>query len=232
MQLASPPELSVMALFMSADMVGKSVIILLLLFSVFSWSIIISKLLTIRSVKANMNFFDNLYRSGHILDELYDKVKGNVNNPLASVFVSAMSECKRGSEDALRKSPSARISYKERILQAMYLCQRREMNRLESNLSFLATVGSASPFIGLFGTVWGIMHSFTSIAAMQNTSLAVVAPGIAEALLATAIGLFVAIPASIFYNYLINEVDKTEGHIQDFIGHLHGLISRTIDDQT
>ena len=119
----------------------------------------------------------------------------------------------------------------ERVSGSMYLSRNRELEQLETKLGFLATVGSSAPFIGLFGTVWGIMHSFQSIASSKNTTLAVVAPGIAEALLATAIGLFVAIPATIFYNYLCSEIDSINNKLDDFIGELHSLISRAIDEE-
>jgi biopolymer transport protein TolQ len=124
-----------------------------------------------------------------------------------------------------------KVGQKERVLQSMYLVRDRELEKLETGLVFLATVGSSATFIGLFGTVWGIMHSFQSIAASKNTTLAVVAPGIAEALLATAIGLLAAIPAVIFHSYLTSKVISINNKIDDFVGELHTLLSRAIDEE-
>lgn len=225
-------DLSVMTLIFSADLVGKFVILTLVFASIWSWAIIINKLINFKGVRSKMFNFENLFWSGQVLDDLYERVKRSADNPLSSVFVNALNECKKNKIGAnTSKSDSIKIGHKDRVIQAMYLAKNREMERLEKNLSFLATVGSSAPFIGLFGTVWGIMHSFQSIAASKNTTLAVVAPGIAEALLATAIGLFAAIPAVIFYNFLAASVDNIHNRTDDFIGELTALLTRAIDEE-
>ncbi|MDP4708543.1 MAG: protein TolQ [Rickettsiaceae bacterium] len=228
---ASNVDLSIISLIVSSDFIGKSVIAFLVIASIWSWAIIINKLLHYSALKKKMKSFEDLFWSGQVLDELYEKVKKSIDNPLAAVFVNAIKECKKGKNLENKKSDALRIGHKERVLGSMYLSRNREMEQLETKLGFLATVGSSAPFLGLFGTVWGIMHSFQSIASSKNTSLAVVAPGIAEALLATAIGLFAAIPATIFYNYLSSEIDKINNKTEDFIGELGSLISRAIDEE-
>ncbi len=228
---ASTADLSIISLVMSSDLIGKSVLLILLLASIWSWAIIINKLKLFSATKQKMKSFENLFWSGQVLDDLYERVKRTVDNPLSAVFVSAITECKKSNNKDPQKNDSIRLGHKERVSGSMYLSRNRELEQLENKLGFLATVGSSAPFIGLFGTVWGIMHSFQSIAASKNTTLAVVAPGIAEALLATAIGLFVAIPATIFYNYLSTEIDSINNKLDDFIGELNALISRAIDEE-
>lgn len=228
---ASSADLSIISLIFSSDLVGKLVLLILLAASVWSWAIIINKIKLIASTKQKMQAFENVFWSGQILDDLYERVKKAVDNPLTAIFVSAITECKKTVTRDNHRNETLKIGHKERVTGSMYLAKNRELEQLEQKLGFLATVGSASPFIGLFGTVWGIMHSFQSIAASKNTTLAVVAPGIAEALLATAIGLFVAIPATIFYNYLTSEIDSINYKIDDFIGELNALITRAIDEE-
>jgi biopolymer transport protein TolQ len=179
-----------------------------------------------------MSDFENVFWSGQVLDILYERVKRSIDNPLSAVFVAAMNECKRNEGNKNIAADSIlKTGLKERIMQAMNLVRNRESENLESHLGFLAIVGSASPFIGLFGTVWGIMHSFQSIAASSNTSLAVVAPGIAESLLATAIGLAAAIPSVIFYNLLASKANHLTSKLDDFVGELHTLLARAIDEE-
>ncbi|PCJ27352.1 MAG: protein TolQ [Rickettsiales bacterium] len=229
---SSGADLSIISLVSSSDFVGKLVILTLVLASVWSWAIIASKLTHYSALKKRIRAFETLFWSGQILDELYERVKQSVDNPLSAVFVGAIKECKKSdASSSATRSSAALIGHKERVLGAMYLARNRELETLDEKLGFLATIGSSAPFIGLFGTVWGIMHSFQSIASSKNTSLEVVAPGIAEALLATAIGLFVAIPAVMFYNYLSSEVDSINNKIDDFIGELNALISRAIDEE-
>ena len=223
-------NMSIFSLLSSADLVSKTVMLLLVMASIWSWTVIFEKILHLRRVKKKINDFESLFWSGQVLDQLYENVKSSIDNPLAAIFINAMNECKRSSRrnqnDSLLK-----IGHKERILQSMHLIRDRELEKLETNLTFLATVGSSSTFVGLFGTVWGIMHSFQSIASSKNTSLAVVAPGIAEALLATAIGLFAAIPAVIFHSYLSSTVFSINNKMDDFIGELNTLLSRAIDEE-
>ncbi|ABV74763.1 TolQ protein [Rickettsia akari str. Hartford] len=229
LEIVTQDHLSLFALINSSDIIGKSVMLMLLITSIWSWAIILDKIFKLAQVQRRMKDFENVFWSGGVLEQLYDSIKRSVNNPLALIFVSAMDECKslstKGLSDALKNN------HKERITGAMYLAQNREVEKLEKNLSFLATVGSSAPFVGLFGTVWGIMHSFQSIATSKNTSLAVVAPGIAEALLATAIGLFAAIPAVIFYNYLISRITLINNKIEDFSSELNSILSKAIDQE-
>ncbi len=229
LEIVTQDHLSIFSLISSSDIIGKSVMLMLLIASIWSWAIILDKIFKLAQVQRRMKNFENVFWSGGVLEQLYESIKRSVNNPLALIFVSAMDECKslstKGLSDALKNN------HKERITGAMYLAQNREVEKLEKNLSFLATVGSSAPFVGLFGTVWGIMHSFQSIATSKNTSLAVVAPGIAEALLATTIGLFAAIPAVIFYNYLISRITLINNKIEDFSSELNSILSKAIDQE-
>lgn len=222
-------DFSMFSLVLSADIVGKLVLLILFCSSVWSWAIILDKYFRIKTMQRKIVKFEELFWSGKAIDQLYEHVKKRVDNPLASIFVSAIAEFKRSDKKA-KDNHMLCIGIKDRIMQSMTLVRNRESETIESNLGFLATVGSAAPFIGLFGTVWGIMHSFQSIAASKNTSLAVVAPGIAEALLATAVGLFAAIPAVICYNYLVARTVVIENKMDDFMGELHTILSRAIDE--
>ncbi|HJD54377.1 MAG TPA: protein TolQ [Rickettsia endosymbiont of Proechinophthirus fluctus] len=229
LEVITQDHLSIFSLISSSDIIGKSVMLMLLIASIWSWAIILDKIFKLVQVQKSMRAFENVFWSGGVLEQLYESIKRSVNNPLALIFVSAMDECKSLSTKEL--SEGLKNNHKERITAAMYLAHNRAVEKLEKNLSFLATVGSSAPFVGLFGTVWGIMHSFQSIATSKNTSLAVVAPGIAEALLATAIGLFAAIPAVIFYNYLISRITLINNKIEDFISKLNSILSKAIDQE-
>lgn len=231
-QTISHTDMSIFSLISSADITGKAVIFILFMASIWSWAIIFDKIVKYRKTRKKIERFEKLFWSGQMLDQLYDKVKKAADNPLSLVFVAAMNEWKRTTPSGKQDSGVVSIGLKTRIMQSMDIIRNRELEKLEDSLGFLATIGSAAPFIGLFGTVWGIMNSFQSIASSKNTSLAVVAPGIAEALLATAIGLFAAIPALIFYNYLVGEVSKISNKMDDFVTELHTLLSRAIDSES
>ena len=220
-------DVSFVALFMQAHIVVKAVIIGLLLASVWSWAIIVDKTILYGRVRRQMNRFEKLFWSGQSLEELYRSLSGRTPTAMASVFVAAMREWKRSFESGAR-SP---IGLQTRIDKVLDVTINRETERLERRLLFLATVGSAAPFIGLFGTVWGIMTSFQAIAASNNTSLSVVAPGIAEALLATALGLLAAIPAVIAYNKLSNEAAKIGQRLEGFGDEFSAILSRQIDER-
>jgi len=228
--IAKGPDVSIWGLVSSADIISQAVMLILILASIVCWAIIISKYRKHKGLRQKMSGFEELFWSGQVLDMLYDRVKKSVDNPLAAVFVAAMSECKRH-DSGQKKDASIKVGLKERIGQAMYLVRNRENDKLEENLGFLATVGSSATFVGVFGTVCGIMHSFQSIAGSNNTSLAVVAPGIAEALLATAIGLVAAIPAMVAYNFLSSQVNSMNNRMEDFSYELHTLLSRAIDEE-
>jgi biopolymer transport protein TolQ len=220
-------DISLLALFMQAHIIVKCVIIGLLLASVWSWAIIVDKTILYGRVKRQMDRFEKLFWSGQSLEELYRSLTGRTPTAMASVFVAAMREWKRSFEAGAR-SP---IGLQTRIDKVLDVTIGRETERLERRLLFLATVGSAAPFIGLFGTVWGIMSSFQAIAASKNTALAVVAPGIAEALLATALGLLAAIPAVIAYNKLSNEAAKIGQRLEGFGDEFSAILSRQVDER-
>ena len=226
--LAAPQgDLSFFALFMQAHLVVKLVMLGLIGASVWCWAIIVDKWLLYVRTRRQMNRFETVFWSGQSLEDLYRTLSGRANHGMAALFIAAMREWKRSHESA----KPAIASLRQRIDRVMDVTIAREAERLEGRLLVLATVGAAAPFIGLFGTVWGIMNSFTSIAMTKNTTLAVVAPGIAEALFATAIGLVAAIPAVIFYNKLSSDVGRYGARLENFTGEFGALIARQIEDR-
>jgi biopolymer transport protein TolQ len=221
-------DMSFLSLIYNADIVVKIAIFLLVLASIWSWSVIIEKFFIFKRLNVRSNNFEKIFWSGGDLDQLYDRLKNKTNHPMSAAFVAAMDELKRYDNTHLEQHYLT-VSIKERVSQAMEIAKNKEMEQTEKNLALLGTIGSAAPFVGLFGTVWGIMISFQSIAAAKNVTLAVVAPGIAEALLATAIGLMAAIPAVIFYNIFANQLNSINAKIDDYLGELYNLISRKLD---
>jgi biopolymer transport protein TolQ len=219
-------DLSIWGLFWSAHPVVKIVMVGLLVASIWVWAIVIDKTLLYMRTKKAMDRFEQTFWSGQSLEELYRTQSARPAHSMAALFVAAMREWKRSFEGTSRAIGGLQM----RIEKVMDVTIAREIERLERRLLVLATVGSAGPFIGLFGTVWGIMTSFQSIAASKNTSLAVVAPGIAEALFATAIGLVAAIPATIFYNKFVSEVNKQAGRLEGFADEFAAILSRQIDE--
>ena len=215
------------SLFWQAHWVVKSVMIGLLICSVWVWAIAIDKVLLFARTKRAADRFEQAFWSGQSLEELYSSVASKPTHSMAALFVAAMREWKRSFESPNRAFAGLQM----RIEKVMDVTIAREIERLERRLLVLATVGSAGPFVGLFGTVWGIMNSFQSIAASKNTSLAVVAPGIAEALFATAIGLVAAIPATIFYNKFSSEVNKQAQRLEGFADEFSAILSRQIDER-
>jgi biopolymer transport protein TolQ len=225
---------SLIGLFLNADPLVLFIMLLLVAMSIASWAIIFEKWMTFRQLAGRSENFENEFWSAEALDKFYDKVKKRKSrHPMSLMFTAAMDEWFRGktSERVVGKSSSGEltISLKERMLQQMVVVRNRELERLEHGLGFLATAGSSAPFIGLLGTCIGIMNSFRSIAGSQNTSLAVVAPGIAEALLATSIGLFVAIPAVMAFNRFNGELNRVAGKLEDFTTEFQTLLSRQLD---
>ena len=216
------------ALFLQADLVVQSVMVLLIVASIWSWAIIIHKLLSIKNVKKKMQTFENEFWSGIPLEKLFKKTNRN-ENPLSAIFTAAMQELQEKNSNSKASDLALRASTQERASQAMQVAGSRFIDQIEHHLNFLAITASSAPFIGLFGTVWGIMVSFQSIAISKNTTLAVVAPGIAEALLATALGLAVAIPAMIFYNKFASEVNRIANRLEHFSMELNSIISRELD---
>lgn len=223
-------DFGMVALFERADLVVKSVIILLLLASLWCWTIIFQKWLGIRGLNSRSTVFETSFWSGQSLDDLYDRISAQPRDPMSAVFVAAMREWRRSPSKS--GNGGATVSLAERIDRVMQITVQREMDRVERYMTFLATTGSTAPFIGLFGTVWGIMNSFQSIAISKNTSLAVVAPGIAEALFATALGLLAAIPAVVAYNKLSRDLDRYAGRLDNFAGEFAAILSREMESET
>jgi biopolymer transport protein TolQ len=220
-------ELSLFSLFWQSHWVVKTVMVGLMVCSIWVWAIAIEKTLLYARMRKAMNQFEQAFWSGQSLEELYRTLSARATDSMAALFVAAMREWKRSFEGQARSFAGLQT----RIDKVMDVTIAREVERMERRLLVLATVGSAGPFIGLFGTVWGIMTSFQSIAASKNTSLAVVAPGIAEALFATAIGLVAAIPATIFYNKFASEVNKHAQRLEGFADEFSAILSRQIDER-
>ena len=222
---------SIVSMFLRADIVVKAVMILLLLASLWSWTIIFNKLVTLSNLKRKARRFEKLFWSGQSLDELYQQYASRNDHPLAAMFIAGLREWRRAFEgpNGLRESMLAGV--KERIDKAMSVTILRETDGIERQLGMLATIGSVSPFVGLFGTVWGIMNSFSAIAARHDTTLAVVAPGIAEALFATAMGLLAAIPAVIFYNRFVAEIGRYVNSLDAFADEFSAILSRQLDEK-
>jgi len=221
-------DISFFQLFWQAHIVVKVVMIGLIAASVWCWAIIVDKMFLYGRTKRQLNRFETVFWSGQSLEELYGTLQNRVNHAMAAIFVSAMREWKRSHEGAR----PALGSLQQRIDRVMDVTIQREAERLESRLLILATVGSAAPFVGLFGTVWGIMTAFQAIAASESTNLAVVAPGIAEALFATALGLLAAIPAVIAYNKLSSDVSRMIGRMEGFADEFSAILSRQIDERS
>jgi biopolymer transport protein TolQ len=218
-------DLSLWGLFLQADWVVKLVMLGLLLASVWVWAIVFEKVTSIRRANKAADAFEDAFWSGGSLDDLFRKEGDRPSHPIAAVFVAAMREWRRGAQ-RLGGSDLVAAGLKERIDRTMAVTVQREMERLERWMIFLASVGSVAPFIGLFGTVWGIMNSFAAIAGMQNTNLAVVAPGIAEALFATAIGLVAAIPAVLAYNKISSDLARFASRMEGFASEFGAILSR------
>ena len=224
-------DLSVWALFLQADWIVKSVMILLMLASIWSWAIIFDKLLRLRRLREQARQFEEAFWSGGSLEDLYDRISNRPADPMSSIFVAAMREWRRSAAKGLLASESLRENLQERIERVMNITLGREIDQIERYMVFLASVGSAAPFVGLFGTVWGIMNSFAAIAGSKNTTLAVVAPGIAEALFATALGLVAAIPAVLAYNKLSGDINRYGNRLEAFAGEFDAILSRQLEEK-
>jgi biopolymer transport protein TolQ len=228
---AGPVDLTVIGLFLHADWIVKGVLVLLLLASIWSWAIIIEKIFRLRKLDGQAGDFEDLFWSGGALEDLYDRVGVQPADPMSAMFGAAMREWRRSAARGTATATQMRAGLQQRIERVMYVTLGREMDRLERYMTFLASVGSTAPFIGLFGTVWGIMNSFHAIGASKNTSLAVVAPGISEALFATALGLVAAIPAVIAYNKLSSDLTRYAGRLEAFAGEFGAILSRQLEER-
>ena len=222
-------DLSIWHLFIQADVIVKIVMLALLFASFWCWAIIFDKSMRLRRLRRQASQFEESFWSGGSLDDLFDRIAGRPSDPMSAIFSSAMREWRRSSSRQSREGvPGHNLA--ERIDRVMQITLARELEQIERYMTFLASVGSTAPFIGLFGTVWGIMNSFTSIAMTKNTSLAVVAPGIAEALFATALGLVAAIPAVIAYNKLSSDINRYAGRLEAFAGEFGAILSRQSEE--
>ena len=205
--LASSADFSLMNLFLRADIIVKSVIVILIGCSIYSWAIMIDKFKLFKKINISTEEFEEKFWRSKSAETFYNSLPNNVDDPMASLFKESM--------QSLLKSKS-KTNLMERMGGMLEIGIEKQMSKIEKGFTFLATVGSTAPFIGLFGTVWGIMNSFQSIAISRNTSLAIVAPGIAEALFATALGLLAAIPAVVAYNRFNNESKKYSQKLESF----------------
>ena len=212
--VSEAPDFSMFGLFMQADIVVKSVIIVLILASLYSWNVIVSKILRMRQLKKLEREFEDIFWSGNSFEDLYETLNFNKSDPKSKIFCAAILEWKK-SKSQFDQSSNLNL-LKDRMQRSMTVIFNKESENVEKSLTFLATAGSTAPFIGLFGTVWGIMNSFQSIAISRNTSLAIVAPGIAEALFATALGLLAAIPAVVAYNKFNSDTQRYFSKIENF----------------
>ncbi|MGB3553624.1 MAG: protein TolQ [Jannaschia sp.] len=222
---ASEIDFSIWALFWRATFIVQVVMIMLFAASVWVWAVLIQKVVQFRRAKTRAAAFDRAFWSGEPLDELYDQIGDRPKSASERIFAAAMSEWSRSHRD----DGGLIAGTQSRIDRTMDVAIAKERDRLTSGLTFLATVGSTGPFVGLFGTVWGIKHAFEQIAISQNTNLAVVAPGIAEALLATGLGLLAAIPAVVFYNKLTRDADRITGNYEAFADEFATILSRQLD---
>ncbi|MDR3179802.1 MAG: protein TolQ [Holosporaceae bacterium] len=223
-----PHNLSLLSLFFQASFTVKVVILLLIGCSFWSWTIIFAKISMIKKLKVTAGKFEDAFWNCGSIEIFFDNVASRVEDPFVNVFISGMNEWRRAKN---KKTPLNAMSIRERIETMMRVTIGREIDFLERHIGFLATVGSTAPFVGLFGTVWGIMNSFESIGLDQNTSLTAVAPGIAEALFATALGLVVTIPAVIAYNKISGEINRYQNRLDAFVDEFSTLISRQMEEE-
>ena len=222
-------NLSAWTLFLQANMVVKFVMGLLAFASIWSWAIIFDKSLRLRSLFRQAEQFEEKFWSGGSLEELFERIGQRPKDPMSTIFVAAMREWRRSSGKGGIPAASAGPGLAERIDRVMKISLEREMDVLNRRMIFLASTGSVSPFLGLFGTVWGIMNTFTAIGAASDTSLATVAPGIAEALFATALGLVAAIPAVVAYNKISSDLSRYALRLENFAGEFGAILSRQLD---
>ena len=224
--IGAPTDFSLIALFLRAGLTVKIVMVLLVLASVWSWALIVQKLMVHAKARREAGGFERRFWSGEPLDDVFDRMNGRAGGPAERIFSAGMTEWRRSQRD----DGGLIAGVLQRVERAMNVAIGREGDRLTRGLPFLATVGSTAPFIGLFGTVWGIKTAFEGIALSQDTSLAVVAPGIAEALVATALGLLAAIPAVIFYNKLASDADRISAGHEAFADEFATILSRQVED--
>ncbi len=223
-------DLSIVQLMLNASWVVQAVVALLVVVSVVSWAAIFRKVFALKRVRSHNDDFEREFWSGTNLNDLYASAAQNAKHggPMERIFASGMREYQKLRERRITDS-GALLDGARRAMRASF---QRELDALETNLSFLGSVGSVSPYVGLFGTVWGIMHAFTGLAALAQVTLATVAPGIAEALVATAIGLFAAIPAVVFYNRFSHDIDRVANAMETFMEEFSNILQRNLGAQS
>ncbi len=225
-------DFSIWALFLRSDVIIKLVMIILFAASFWSWTVIIDKWLRMRRLWGQAAEFEDSFWAGGSLDDLYDRVGNSPLDPMSAVFSAAMGEWRRSSSRGLAATERMRASLQERIERVMDVTMAREVERVERYLVFLASAGATAPFIGLFGTVWGIMNSFQAIALAKDTNIAVIAPGLAEALFTTAMGLIVAVPAVAAYNKFSNDLNRYSQRLEGFASEFSAILSRQLEEKT
>jgi len=225
-------DFTIWSLFWRSDMVIKLVMVVLVLASIWCWTIIVDKVIRLRRLRAEAAAFEDSFWAGGSLDDLYDRLGGQPPEPMSAVFSAAMAEWRRSRTRSLTTTERMRDRLQERIDRVMEVTLGREIERLERHLAFLASAGATAPFIGLFGTVWGIMNSFQAIALAENTNLAVVGTGLGEALFTTALGLIVAVPAVAAYNKLRADTVRYGARLESFASEFSGILSRHFEEKS
>lgn len=225
-------DFTIWSLFWRSDMVIKLVMVVLVLASIWCWTIIVDKVIRLRRLRAEAAAFEDSFWAGGSLDDLYDRLGGQPPEPMSAVFSAAMAEWRRSRTRSLTATERMRDRLQERIDRVMEVTLGREIERLERHLAFLASAGATAPFIGLFGTVWGIMNSFQAIALAENTNLAVVGTGLGEALFTTALGLIVAVPAVAAYNKLRADTVRYGARLESFASEFSGILSRHFEEKS
>ena len=222
-------SVSVWSMFVHSDAFMKTLIILMIFASVWSWAIIIDKVRTFKKIRRKISLFEKRFWSGGSLESFYDELEKDKNkDPLSAIFIAAIKEWKRCVRSK-KGSNFKGVNVQERIEKVIQITIEKEVEKLNNHMIFLASTGSVSPLAGLFGTVWGIMSSFQAIGTTKNTNISAVAPGVAEALLTTAVGLIAAIPAVIAYNKFANDIERLTNKMETFAGELEGIISRQME---
>ena len=226
-----PSTFSLFSLFTDSDLMTRLTSILMVIASIYSWAIIIEKVFFIKKIKLAGDIFERKFWSGGSLDDLFNSIKSKASDPMSLVFISAMKEWKKSSPLLRSKNNGSKtMNLHQRIDRVMTITIEKEVGKLEERIDFLSMIGSIAPLVGLFGTIWGIMTSFSAIGASQSTTLGVIAPGIATALSTTALGLIVAIPAVIGYNKITGALTKYVMKLEAFAGEFTAIISRQIDE--
>ena len=224
-------DFSLWGLFTHVDYLGKLIILLLISGSIISWAIIFTKHSSIKRLKRTAEKFDAAFWSGESLDKLYDRIQNKPADPMAATFCVGMKEWRRGIKNRVRGSErDVKANLVQRIDRVMSVVISRELSASERYMTFLASTGSTAPFVGLLGTVWGIMNSFIAIAGSNTTALSVVAPGIAEALYTTALGLIAAIPAVLAYNKFNNDLSRYADHLEGFATEFSAILARNLEE--